>query len=388
MKVEVKYYWLDLIRGLAALAVFLGHLRIITFKDVPVYELDILGKLIFFITGFGHISVTLFFTLSGFLIIGSIHEAFSTNRWSFSSYANNRLIRLWVVLIPCLFLGLFWDKIGLTFFGDSIFYANQWKYFLNQDLVNKLTPEIFFGNVFFLQKILVPTLGSNGSLWSLSNEFWYYVTFPLLYFASFKFYSKITRVIFGVLSISILFFVGRDIALNFSLWLMGGISYVMLKKMKESIFDSKSLLIILTLLFLIIISLTRSKLYPMLFNNFSIGLIFSFLIPFLTKANMKNQLLKRVSIYLSDISYTLYLAHLPIIYVITSMFSAQNLSWSTKNFFIYVTIATAVFLYSRLIWFLFEKNTKQIKYWIQTQQAKFNSLKFKNQEEKSSNSKY
>ncbi|WP_316810267.1 acyltransferase [Pedobacter heparinus] len=388
MKVEVKYYWLDLIRGLAALAVFLGHLRIITFKDTPTYELDILGKLVFFATGFGHISVTLFFTLSGFLIIGSIHESVAAKRWAFSNYANNRLIRLWVVLIPCLVLGLIWDKIGLTFFGDSIFYSNQWKYFLNQDLPSKLTPEIFIGNVLFLQKILVPTLGSNGSLWSLTNEFWYYVTFPLLFFSSFRYYGKATRMIFAIASVMILFFVGKDIAINFILWLMGGISYIMLKKIKISIFDNKPALFILTLLFLITISLTRSKLYPAIFNNFSIGLVFSLLIPFLTRAQMRNQLLKKVSIYLSDVSYTLYLAHLPIIYVITSMISAQSLDWSNKNFLIYLAISTTVFMYSRLLWFLFEKNTKNIKYWIQAQQTKLNVLKLKNQEEKSSNSKY
>ena len=34
------------------------------------------------------------------------------------------------------------------------------------------TIAIFFGNAAFLQTIWVPYLGSNGALWSLSNEFW------------------------------------------------------------------------------------------------------------------------------------------------------------------------------------------------------------------------
>jgi len=371
MKVETKYYWLDLIRGLAALAVFLGHLRIITFKDIPVYEMDILGKATFFATGFGHIAVTLFFTLSGFLIIGSIDQAAAKKKWSFGNYANNRLMRLWVVLIPCLILGLMWDKIGLAFFGDSLFYSNQWQYFLDQDLPNKLTTEIFFGNVFFLQKILVPTLGSNGSLWSLTNEFWYYVIFPLLYFAFVNYYLKITRLIFFVLAILALFFVGKDIALNFILWLMGGVSYLMLKKLNPSLLENKIALYLLTAAFIAIICLTRSKLHPELFNNFSIGIVFAALIPFLTKTPMKSKVLKKISIYLSDISYTLYLAHLPIIYVITSMISAQGLTWSIRNFLIYLGITIIVFLYSRLLWYLFERNTKKIKDWISANWLKY-----------------
>ena len=36
-----KYDWLDLIRGVAALAVFIGHLRVICFSDVPFTHLDL-----------------------------------------------------------------------------------------------------------------------------------------------------------------------------------------------------------------------------------------------------------------------------------------------------------------------------------------------------------
>jgi len=38
-------------------------------------------------------------------------------------------------------------------------------------------------NVFFLQTITVPVYGSNSPLWSLANEFWYYLLFPLLLLA-------------------------------------------------------------------------------------------------------------------------------------------------------------------------------------------------------------
>ena len=39
----------------------------------------------------------------------------------------------------------------------------------------------FLGNLVFLQDLYVPTFGSNWPLWSLANEFWYYLWFPALF---------------------------------------------------------------------------------------------------------------------------------------------------------------------------------------------------------------
>jgi peptidoglycan/LPS O-acetylase OafA/YrhL len=105
VKASSQYVYLDLIRGIAALAVFAGHLRIICFRDVDISTLDLLGKGVFFLTGFGHLAVILFFVLSGFLIIKSIDESVIKKQWSVKTYGQNRLFRLWIVLIPCLLLG-------------------------------------------------------------------------------------------------------------------------------------------------------------------------------------------------------------------------------------------------------------------------------------------
>ena len=45
-------------------------------------------------------------------------------------------------------------------------------------IAQALTAPVFLGNAAFLQRILVPELGTNGPLWSLANEFWYYLLFP------------------------------------------------------------------------------------------------------------------------------------------------------------------------------------------------------------------
>jgi len=365
-----KYDWLDLIRGLAALAVFIGHLRVICFSDIPFTHLDLFGKLIFFLTGFGHISVIIFFVLSGFLIIKSIHGAVERHNWNTATYVQNRLFRLWVVLIPCLFLGLMLDKIGLENWGGSLFYSGQWKYFIDQDLATLLTPRIFIGNAFFLQNILVPTLGSNGALWSLANEFWYYAIFPLFYFACINYYDAKLRICFLVTGVLLLLFVGYDISMRFPIWLFGGLSYMITKKISVKILKDIRYLFMLVTLFLVSIFLSRIKFHEEVFNFYLIALLFSLSIPFLIHIEMKSKLLNSISTYLSNISYTLYLAHLPFIYLITSIFNFQSREWSISNFWIYAIIIAATVLYSTLLWFLFERNTSKIRKWLTSRRKK------------------
>jgi peptidoglycan/LPS O-acetylase OafA/YrhL len=364
MEKKHQYDWLDLIRGMAALAVFTGHLRIICFRDVEVGTLNLAGKATFFLTGFGHLAVIIFFVLSGFLIIKSIHESVLKNKWDTVNYAQNRFFRLWVVLVPCLILGLIIDKIGIQYYGHSLFYSNQWKYFIGQDIENKLTATIFIGNALFVQKILVPTLGSNAALWSLANEFWYYVIFPLFYFASIDKVQIYFRILFALLGIGLLFFVGKEIAITFPMWLAGGLSYIIVKKIDQKYLENTLLMIVFVGLFLLSMLFNRMRIQMEFFNFYTISFLFALAIPFLINISMKNNLVKAISTYFSNISYTLYLAHLPIIYLVTSAIDFQDKMWSTRNFVLFLILTIGTLAYSTLIWYLFERNTKQIKAWI------------------------
>jgi len=361
IKKKAQYDWLDLIRGLAALAVFTGHLRIICYRDADPGSLDLWGKLTFFLTGFGHISVIIFFVLSGFLIIKSIHQSDLQKKWDTLNYAQNRFFRLWVVLIPALVFGLAFDKIGLHYWGDSLFYSNQWKYFFDQDLANKLSFDIFIGNAFFVQKILVPTLGSNGALWSLANEFWYYVIFPLCYFALKKNTILVYRIIFAVSAAGLLYFVGYQIAFNFAIWLMGGLSYIISLKLDRKYLNSTIAMLGTLTIFMIAVCMLRLKLYEGVFNNYTISILFALCIPFLTHTEMRSKILKRISAYFSNISYTLYLAHLPFIYLLTSIIDFQDEIWNKNTFWIFAGVTIATVLYSTAMYFLFERNTKYIR---------------------------
>ncbi len=98
-----------------------------------------------------------------------------------------RLTRLWVVLLPALVLTVALDLAGLRLFpqSTSIYHGPAGQSEVRANLIHTLSPLVVAGNASFLQTILVPTAGSNIALWSLSNEFWYYLAFPFLVFALF-----------------------------------------------------------------------------------------------------------------------------------------------------------------------------------------------------------
>ena len=77
------------------------------------------------------------------------------------------------------------------------------------------------GNGAFMQDILVSTFGTNSPLWSLSNEFWYYVLFGLLATAAIRTAPRWLRLAMAVLAIVVVWFAGFVIMSLAPLWFLG-----------------------------------------------------------------------------------------------------------------------------------------------------------------------
>jgi hypothetical protein len=61
MQHDQKFFWLDVIRGLSAIAVCAGHLRSMIFIDYPqLPAASFLHKAFYAVTGIGHQSVVFF----------------------------------------------------------------------------------------------------------------------------------------------------------------------------------------------------------------------------------------------------------------------------------------------------------------------------------------
>jgi len=164
---------LDILRSLAAFLVVLNHIgeSLFLFHD----HLDPLSLFAFQLLYLGHHSVMILFVVSGFLIGRAAIQAAGKGGVKMFDYAIDRSTRIYVVLLPALVIGFFsdWALINVAT-GTDFDYVRERMGFL-----------IFLGNIVGLQTIYVPTFGSNGPLWSLACELWYYFMFPVFLVALF-----------------------------------------------------------------------------------------------------------------------------------------------------------------------------------------------------------
>jgi peptidoglycan/LPS O-acetylase OafA/YrhL len=355
-----KYDWFDLLRGLAAFLVIISHLRGLLFDDYTSSH-NYFKAFFYFVTGFGKEAVVIFFVLSGFFITKTIHSANRNNKWSFKYYFFNRIVRLWVVLIPSLVFTLVLDSIGFHFFNHSYIYLGLVKSMPEVNLNNRLGFGQFFGNLFFLQTILVKTFGTNSALWSLANEFWYYIMFPFIYFLIENKYTIKVKLVFLVFLVSILMFLGKDISLYFLIWLMGSVVYYISEHPKFQFSQSTFRFLMVLIFFIITLVGLRYQVFQLVFNMYSLGLITSILLVFLAQVEIKSKRLRTFALFISKISYSVYLFHLSFIVFIISACFTSRVSFSALNMLYYFMILFVALFYCYCCYLMFERKTNEVK---------------------------
>jgi len=249
--VKHRLVHLDCLRGVAALLVCLEHLR--AFLFIPFTQIkspNLLERAFYFVTGLGHQAVMIFFVLSGFLVGGSVISAHQNGKWSWTGYALRRMSRLWMVLIPALLLTLLWDGLGQR--QSPAGYRGEFRPLYHSgpalDAPADLRPATFLGNSLFLQTISVNCYGTNGPLWSLANEFWYYLLFPLLLGIIVRGANSETlkaemlkRTVCAMLALATLLLLPRGILQGGLVWLLGAAVFALLQKERARLWASHPL---------------------------------------------------------------------------------------------------------------------------------------------------
>lgn len=120
---------------------------------------------------FGHDAVIIFFVLSGFVIAWVT----TTRERGPLEYAIARLARLWSVVIPALILGGILDHYGSQL--DPKLYDGWW--YAGDRPVWR-----FLANTFFFAEVWTASIRafSNGPMWSVQYELWYYAIFAFALF--------------------------------------------------------------------------------------------------------------------------------------------------------------------------------------------------------------
>ncbi|NUA26017.1 hypothetical protein FCJ59_04220 [Cupriavidus basilensis] len=129
------------------------------------------------------------------------------------------MTRLWIVLLPALLLGLFWDSAGIHLAWGPLYQGTEGNAAQQIDISHNLGVAGLVCNAAFLQTLACQTYGSNGPLWSLANEFWYYLWFPALYGAWHL--RRTPQVLLCVLAALVTMGLFHGLVEGFLFWLLG-----------------------------------------------------------------------------------------------------------------------------------------------------------------------
>jgi peptidoglycan/LPS O-acetylase OafA/YrhL len=345
------------LRSIAALQVVAAHLRGELFPSLKsVADPSLWYQGLAFLTGFSHIAVVIFFLLSGWLVGGSLLNKLGEPH-CMMSYAIDRLTRMWIVLVPAFVLTLAIGTIMQTVDPDRVSYAPD----------NEYSWSTFWGNLFGLQGMAVPRFGGNFSLWSLSNEMWYYALFPLLLLPMIA--QRTSTKVAGLAACAVIGYqLLFDLMLYFLIWLLG----VLFSRIRIEASRGVRLLLILVIVALAVHFRLKGSIGTLVADTFADDLVFSVLFLCLlsslqfpaNRERIGNRLASLAGL-LAPFSFTLYVIHYPLIYLGKYLYepigSADLSTTDPASLLVYGALFVAIVVFAYLFHLPFEAHTYRLR---------------------------
>ena len=240
------------------------------------------------------------------------------------------------------------------------------------DPQTSLTLPALFANGLFLQTIAlpgmhgraVPAFGTNTALWSLSNEFWYYIAFPLLVLLFAKSKSTRLRIACALGLVLLIWFVGSGIALLVIPWLMGA-AISLLPPVPAHRHLSRRLAIAASLAFLAA-CLVVGNTWQIVATDYLLGLAVTLLIWVTLHCAVEPlpAAYVRLAQRSARSSYTLYLVHIPLLMFIRAWLLLPRTAPTGHPLLIGIVVLAVNLLFAQLIYQLLEKHTDRVRSWI------------------------
>lgn len=285
--------------------VFINHADIMSAPHAaPVYAW-------WFLAAFpiAHGALVSFFVISGFLVGGILTEKVRSGKPFLRNYFIDRSVRIYIVMGPALLLTVALDRIGAAIFpGPDLLQV-----VLSPNGTSLAT---FLGNVVNLQGIWFSPYGSNGPLWSLGMEFWYYMLAPLLLLPLSPAYSAWTRraaFVAGLAGLAALTLSGSYFIFGFGLWTLGALARLAPRPVMRSRWLALALYLVVASLLRFVVRLPAADMFPwkyivdgttsLLFANLLLTLRFDTEGFGWAKAAFHRKI--------ADFTYSLYAIHLP-----------------------------------------------------------------------------
>ncbi len=355
---------LDVLRSIAIILVMLMHSGSMF---LPLAKLtligNIVGKLLAIIIPVGYLGVELFFVLSGYLIGSILIKLFSDNIKPTFKVIKQFWIRRWLRTLPNYYFVLLINYVVFVFILNS--YPFNWKY------------------LFFIQNFISVQPSFFRESWSLAVEEWSYFLLPIIMFVCFVLFKKSSSKFLISLSICLIFLLSFCVKfaflfINFHqfipfdeqlrkvvLFRLDAIMYGFLMAWWMHYFSSfflkhKIIFLLLGLFFLVILVWyfyingnfeleNQTSNFIIVFINRMfwiplVGVCFSFMIPFFaTLISFNNNILNTVFMFISKISYSLYLIHFPVYALIFfKKLPFLNIQQSLYNIMSYFTVCFVI----------------------------------------------
>ncbi len=365
---------LNVMRWMAALAVVLTHINdrlFLPLSETPEEHRTLAFMAWKFVSASGNEAVIVFFVISGYLVGGAaLGEFLKDGDIRLSNYMLRRCARLYTVLVPALVIGAALDILGTQLSGGAAVYA---------DRLHHLSLAGFLGNLFYLQNILVETFGTNDALWSLTNEFFYYLICGVTLYALSKNRSTMQRFALLALLGGIAWLIFPGILLFGTLWLLG---------MALRVLPAGRTLPVAIALGQFVLTLVVIRVFfewqwrDTLAAHYGVSLTTAVSCALLiaslqARPSQDSRALPRlvrhpINSLMADFSYTLYATHFPFIMFIIAL-SETLFGWGWHNLYtggpdlgLAVLLIVAVMVYAWLMFLAFESRTRRVYEWLRT----------------------
>jgi peptidoglycan/LPS O-acetylase OafA/YrhL len=372
---------LDILRTVAAQLVLVGHTYSLLITNASgVFgsrdnSLSLIDRLtwraIELFTGRGSDAVFIFFVLSGFLVGHSALRQYRENRFELSSYLLKRISRMYSVLVPAVLLSAIGIHLAFTIGrGDAFIQLNTPWYPDDWPVQESMSLATSACNLLFLQTIFCPQFAHNSSLWSLSNEFLYYLLFAaILAFLTSNGREQVKRLaaIACICSICMLWAwpaIGGDLhrtglfVAGWVVWLTGVFAS------SFSVIFQRALSTNPVAHFMFLVSLALVYLKSGYEVRVAVAVLIALYgISFGEKLNkwVSPRSVVRYTFYrLSDCSFSLYVIHVPVIFVAVSL--TQDLPMKLSNSWPlgFVLVLALINITAWLFYLLFEQHHQRI----------------------------
>jgi len=304
------YAWMDATRCLLAVVVAFSHAWYLLIEDYDGSRNPFIMAA-YAAAGFAHACVILFFVLSGYWITRSVIGRESRG-WNWTGYLIDRIARLSIVVVPALLIGGALDLWALATLDSPTYRGETGTYVMDYDITATMTPTVLLGNILFLQTIAVPIFGSNGPLWSVAFEFWYYLWFPALYlsFRRRRLSLMLATLFVGLLSLSLW--------IGFLSWLCGAALALAPRDGRFMRWVERRPLAIAGAMFAAMLALIRMIDFPA--EDLLLAAAFAlFLASLLRRAAQPARWVAPIARYGARASFSLYAIHFPMLTLATAL---------------------------------------------------------------------